>query len=87
MGIASLRSIYTMTFFKKGERAVKTPNRKLALLLVVVLFFVSVTAFAKPVKSYDVKIKDGEKVIVTRTRETKPEAILEPVHGSYVIIA
>ena len=77
MGIASLRSIYTMTFFKKGEVAVHSPNRKLALLMVVVLFFVSVTAFAKPVKSYDVKIKDGEKVIVTRTRETKPEAILE----------
>ena len=66
-----------MTKFKKGERAVHLPNRKLALLMVVVLFFVSVTAFAKPVKSYDVKIKDGEKVIVTRTRETKPEAILE----------
>lgn len=66
-----------MTKFRKGEVAVHSPNRKLALLMVVVLFFVSVTAFAKPVKSYDVKIKDGEKVIVTRTRETKPEAILE----------
>lgn len=66
-----------MTFFKKGERAVKTPNRKLALLLVVVLFFVSVTAFAKPSKSFDVKIKDGEKITVVSTRETVPEKILE----------
>ena len=66
-----------MTKLKKGEMSVHLPNRKLALLMVVVLFFVSVTAFAKPGKSYDVKIKDGEKVIVTRTRETKPEAILE----------
>ena len=53
-----------MTKFKKGEMAVHLPNRKLALLMVVVLFFVSVTAFAKPGKSYDVKIKDGEKVII-----------------------
>ncbi len=66
-----------MTFLKKGEMAVHSPNRKLALLMVVVLFFVSVTAFAKPAKSYDVKIKDGEKVIVTSTRATDAEAILE----------
>ena len=66
-----------MTFLKKGEMAVHSPNRKLALLMVVVLFFVSVTAFAKPAKSYDVKIKDGEKVIVTSTRATDAETILE----------
>ncbi|MBR6552683.1 MAG: G5 domain-containing protein [Clostridia bacterium] len=66
-----------MTFLKKGELAVHSPNRKLALLMVVVLFFVSVTAFAKPTKSYDVKIKDGEKIIVTSTRETDAEAVLE----------
>ena len=66
-----------MTFFKKGEVAVHSPNRKLALLMVVVLFFVSVTAFAKPVKSYDVKIKDGEKITVVSTRETDATKILE----------
>lgn len=66
-----------MTFLKKGEMAVHSPNRKLALLMVVVLFFVSVTAFAKPAKSYDVKIKDGEKVIVASTRATDAETILE----------
>ena len=66
-----------MTKFRKGEVAVHSPNRKLALLMVVVLFFVSVTAFAKPSKSFDVKIKDGEKITVVSTRETVPEKILE----------
>ncbi|MBE6748495.1 MAG: hypothetical protein E7557_04600 [Ruminococcaceae bacterium] len=77
MGIASLRSIYTMTFRKIGEVAVHSPNRKLALLMVVVLFFGSVTAFAKPSKSYDLVIKDGEKVISLSTSETDAEKILE----------
>ncbi|MBO7179096.1 MAG: G5 domain-containing protein [Clostridia bacterium] len=66
-----------MTFRKIGEVAVHSPNRKLALLMVVVLFFVSVTAFAKPSKSYDLVIKDGEKVISLSTSETDAEKILE----------
>ena len=66
-----------MTFRKTGEVAVHSPNKKIALLMVAVLFFVSVTAFAKPSKSYDVKIKDGEKVTVVSTRETDAVKILE----------
>jgi len=66
-----------MTFRKIGEVAVHSPNRKLALLMVVVLFFGSVTAFAKPSKSYDLVIKDGEKVISLSTSETDAEKILE----------
>lgn len=66
-----------MTFRRTGEIAVHSPNKKIALLMVAVLFFVSVTAFAKPSKSYDVKIKDGEKVTVVSTRETDAVKILE----------
>lgn len=66
-----------MTFTKNGGVTVASPNRKLALLMVVVLFFVSVTAFAKPSKSYDLVIKDGEKVINLTTSETDAEKILE----------
>lgn len=66
-----------MTFIKNGGVAVPSPNRKLALLMVVVLFFVSVTAFAKPSKPYDLVIKDGEKVISISTSETDAEKILE----------
>ena len=66
-----------MTFIKKGEWSVPLPKRSLALLMVVVLFFLSVTAFAKPSKSYDLVIKDGEKVMNLSTSETEPEKILE----------
>lgn len=66
-----------MTFIKNGGVAVPSPNRKLALLMVVVLFFVSVTAFAKPSKPYDLVIKDGQKVISLSTSETDAEKILE----------
>ncbi len=66
-----------MTFIKNGGVAVPSPNRKLALLMVVVLFFVSVTAFAKPSKPYDLVINDGEKVISISTSETDAGKILE----------
>lgn len=66
-----------MTFRKKGEVAVSTPKRSFALLMVVVLFFVSVTAFAKPSKAYYVKIDDGEKIIEVKTSKTNAQEILE----------
>ena len=66
-----------MTFLKKGEWSVPLPKRSLALLMVVVLFFLSVTAFAKPSKSYDLVIKDGEKVMSLSTSETDAIKILE----------
>ncbi len=66
-----------MTFIKRGEWSVPLPKRSVALLMVVVLFFLSVTAFAKPSKSYDLVIKDGEKVMNLSTSETEPEKILE----------
>ncbi len=66
-----------MTFIKKGEWSVPLPKRSIALLMVVVLFFLSVTAFAKPSKSYDLVIKDGEKVMTLSTSETDALKILE----------
>ena len=66
-----------MTFIKKGEWSVPLPKRSIALLMVVVLFFLSVTAFAKPSKSYDLVIKDGEKVMSLSTSETDAIKILE----------
>ena len=66
-----------MTFIKKGEWSVPLPKRSVALLMVVVLFFLSVTAFAKPSKSYDLVIKDGEKVMTLSTSETDALKILE----------
>lgn len=66
-----------MTFIKKGEWSVPLPKRSIALLMVVVLFFLSVTAFAKPSKSYDIVIEDGEKVMSLSTSETDALKILE----------
>ncbi|MBR2877367.1 MAG: G5 domain-containing protein [Clostridia bacterium] len=66
-----------MTVRKIGGMSVHSPKRRIALLMVVVLFFVSVTAFAVPSKTYDVRIVDGEKIIEVSTSHTEPELILE----------
>lgn len=66
-----------MTFRKKGGCKLPSSVRSIALLMVVVLFFLSVTAFAKPSKSYDLVIRDGEKVTNLTTSESDPEKILE----------
>ncbi len=67
-----------MTFIKTGEAAVnKLLQKRISLLLVVVLFFLSVTAFAVPPKTYNVRIKDGEKITDISTSLTDASAILE----------
>ncbi|MBQ8182695.1 MAG: G5 domain-containing protein [Clostridia bacterium] len=66
-----------MTVRKIGETAVASPLKRVALALMAVLFFVSVTAFAIPPVMYDVTIYDGESVIVVTTAETDASKILE----------
>ncbi len=66
-----------MTVRKIGETAVLSPFKRVALLVMAVLFFVSVTAFAVPPVMYDVTIYDGEKAIVVTTAKTDANEILE----------
>lgn len=71
------KEIYTMTVRKIGETAVSSPLKRVALLVMAVLFFVSVTAFAVPPVMYDVTIYDGESVVVVTTAETDAQKVLE----------
>ena len=66
-----------MTVRKIGETAVPSPLKRVALLIMAVIFFVSATAFAVPPVMYDVTIYDGDKVIVITTAEREPEKILQ----------
>ena len=66
-----------MTVRKIGETAVSSPLKRVALLVMAVLFFVSVTAFAVPPVMYDVTIYDGESVVVVTTAETDAQKVLE----------
>ena len=66
-----------MTVRKIGETAVSSPLRRLALLVMAALFFLSVTAFAVPPVMYDVTIYDGETVVVFTTAETDASKVLE----------
>lgn len=66
-----------MTVRKIGETAVRSPLKRVALLLLAMLFFVSVTAFAIPPVMYDVTIYDGDSVISISTTETDAQKILE----------
>lgn len=66
-----------MTVRKIGETAVSSPLKRVLLLIMAVLFFVSVTAFAVPPVMYDVTIYDGETAVVITTAETDAEKVLE----------
>ncbi len=66
-----------MTVRKIGETAVVSPIKRVLLLVMAVLFFLSGTAFAVPSAMYDVTIYDGEKVVVVTTAETDASEILE----------
>ena len=65
-----------MTFKNSGEKAVTSPLRRLTLLVMAALFFLSVTAFAEPPVMYDVTIYDGESVVVVSTAETDASKVL-----------
>lgn len=66
-----------MTVRKIGEKAVTSPLKRLTLLVMAALFFLSVTAFAVPPVMYDVTIYDGESVVVVTTAETDASKVLE----------
>lgn len=66
-----------MTVRKIGETAVMSPLKRVFLLAMAILFFLSVTAFAVPPVMYEVTIYDGEKVVVVTTAETDAYEILE----------
>ena len=66
-----------MTVKNSGEKAVTSPLKRLTLLVMAALFFLSVTAFAVPPVMYDVTIYDGESVVVVSTAETDASKVLE----------
>ena len=66
-----------MTVRKIGERAVISPLKRVTLLVMAAIFFLSVTAFAVPPVMYDVTIYDGELVVVVSTAETDASKVLE----------
>lgn len=65
-----------MTVRKIGETSVHSPLKRLCLLILAVVFFVSVTAFAVPPVMYDVTIYDGNSVIAVTTAQTDANEIL-----------
>ena len=56
-----------MTVRKIGETAVHSPLKRVSLLVLAILFFVSATAFATPSVIYDVTIYDGDTVVSVST--------------------
>lgn len=83
-----------MTVRKIGETSVHSPLKRVALLVLAVVFFVSVTAFAIPPLMYNVTIYDGTTAVVVSTAETDAYEILENAgieinsdHGDEVSLA
>ena len=66
-----------MTVRKIGETSVHSPLKRIALLILAVVFFVSATAFAVPPVMYNVTIYDGNSVIEVLTSEIDAEEILK----------
>ena len=66
-----------MTVRQIGEIAVHSPLKRVSLLILAVLFFLSGTAFAVPPVMYNVTIYDGSSVIEVVTAETDANIILE----------
>lgn len=66
-----------MTVRKIGETSVHSPLKRVALLVLAVVFFVSATAFAVPPVMYNVTIYDGSSVTEVLTSEIDAEEILK----------
>ncbi len=66
-----------MTVRKIGETSVHSPLKRIALLVLAVVFFVSATAFAVPPVMYNVTIYDGNSVTEVLTSEIDAEKILK----------
>ena len=65
-----------MTVRKIGETSVHSPLKRVALLILAVVFFVSATAFAVPPVMYNVTIYDGSSVIEVLTSKNTADEIL-----------
>ncbi len=65
-----------MTVRKIGETSVHSPLKRVALLLLAVVFFVSGTAFAVPPVMYNVTIYDGDVVTEVLTSKNEAEEVL-----------
>ena len=65
-----------MTVRKIGETSVHSPLKRVALLILAVVFFVSATAFAVPPVMYNVTIYDGNSVTEVLTSKNTAEEIL-----------
>ena len=65
-----------MTVRKIGETSVHSPLKRVALLILAVVFFVSATAFAVPPVMYNVTIYDGSSVIEVLTSKNNADEIL-----------
>lgn len=65
-----------MTFSNKGEKAVSSGIKRVILLVMAAVFFVSATAFATPPAMYNVTIYDGDNAVSVMTAETDAQQIL-----------
>ncbi len=65
-----------MTFSNKGEKAVSARIKRVILLVMAAVFFVSATAFATPPAMYNVTIYDGDNAVSVMTAETDAQQIL-----------
>ena len=66
-----------MTVRKIGETSVHSPLKRIALLVLAVVFFVSATAFAVPPVMYNVTIYDGNSVTEVLTSKNTADEILK----------
>lgn len=66
-----------MTVRKIGETAVHSPLKRISLLILAVVFFLSATAFAVPPVMYNVTIYDGSSVTEVLTSKNTADEILK----------
>lgn len=66
-----------MTLIKKGERILRKPLKRVFLLILATVFFLSATAFAMPPVMFSVTICDGDNIVSVLTAQRDPEQILE----------
>ncbi len=66
-----------MTKINTGETVVLSPLKRVILLTLAAVFFLSATAFAVPPAMYDVKIIDGGEVVTIKTAEQDGNKVLE----------
>lgn len=66
-----------MTLIKKGERILRKPLKRVFLLILATVFFLSATAFAMPPVMFSVTICDGDNIVTVLTAQRDPEQILE----------